>query len=80
VPRFLLSHRHAAAECRVAFAAWKGVESPLRRRDALGTCGFGGHQLWWTVEASDTAAALALLPPFLATRTEALEVSDVPIP
>lgn len=80
MPRFLLSHRHTPDECRVAFAAWKGVRSPLRRTAALGTCEAGGHQLWWTVDATDADAALALLPPFVAARTEAIEVTDTPIP
>ena len=78
--RFLLSHRHDARECGSAFAAWHGYESPLRRRSTVGTCHSGGHALWWQVEASSRAHALAQLPPFLAERTEALEVREVEIP
>ncbi len=34
--RFLLHHRHEAADCGVAFAAFKGHESVLRHGSALG--------------------------------------------
>jgi hypothetical protein len=77
---FLLHHRHAASECAVAFAAWKGFDSPLRRRPAASTCLAGGHALWWRVEAADRQAALALLPPYVAHRTDAIPVRDVEIP
>jgi hypothetical protein len=40
----------------------------------------GGHRVWWTVEAPDTAAALAQLPAFVAKRTVVDEVREVPIP
>jgi hypothetical protein len=36
--------------------------------------------VWWRVEAADRLAALALLPPFVATRTRAIAVRDVQIP
>ena len=62
------------------FAAWAGVVSPLRHVATLGSCPVGNHQLWWTVKAPNVDAALALLPPFVAARTEATEVTDVPIP
>jgi hypothetical protein len=77
---YLLCHRHPPSECRVAFAAWRGFDSPLRARPALGSCEGGGHGLWWTVEAADEAAALAQLPPFVAARTEPVAVSELPIP
>jgi hypothetical protein len=77
---FLLCHTHQAGECRFAYAAWKGFDSPLRHRPALGTCANGGHRLWWRVEAHDSGAALAQLPGFVADRTEAVEVGEVPIP
>ena len=64
----------------MVFAAWKGARSPLRHTATLGSCATGGHQLWWTVEVADAAAALALLPPYVASRTEAVEVTDIPIP
>jgi hypothetical protein len=80
VSSFLLHHRHASHECAAAFAAWKGFESRLRRGSTLSTCLTGGHELWWHVEAADRPAALALLPRFVAARTEALEVREVVIP
>ena len=36
--------------------------------------------MWWDVEADTSAAALALLPIFVAERTLASPVDDVPIP
>ena len=80
MPNFLLQHRHAAGECAAAFAAWRGFESPLRHHDAPSTCLAGGHTVWWRVEAPDHGAALALLPAYVAARTEAVAVRDVRIP
>lgn len=80
MPTFLLSHRHAAEECRFAFAAWHGFQSPLRHARALSSCPSGGHALWWVVTAPDAAAALDLLPAFVSARSEAVSVSEVPIP
>src|SRR4051812_47404452 len=80
MPTFLLCHRHAAKECRFAYAAWKGTESPLRHRPAVSSCSKGGHMVWWTVEASDEHAALAQLPDYVADRPAAVEVAAVPTP
>jgi len=80
VPTFVLYHRHDASECAVAAASWKGFRSPLRDSRPLGSCAIGGHRIWWTVEAVDRTAALAQLPPFVATRTFADEVREVRIP
>ena len=80
VPIFLLHHRHDAAECAVAFAAWSGFDSTLRQRPAASTCLTGGHALWWQVEAEDRAAALALLPRYVAQRTTLTEVREIRIP
>jgi len=77
---FLVHHRHAAAECAAAFAAWSGFNSPLRRRVAHSTCLAGDHRLWWIVEATDGTAALGLLPAFVARRSSATEVRKVRIP
>ena len=77
---FLLHHDHDPAECGIAFAAWRGFASPLRRRATVGTCDRGGHELWWLVDAPSAGAALAQLPPWLAARTRVVEVTDVPIP
>lgn len=78
--RYLLSHRHDPCECRFAFAAWHGFESPLRGRATLGSCHADDHALWWEVDAPDAQAALAQLPPFLAERTEVHELKEVAIP
>ena len=80
MPLFLLYHRHEPAECDVAFAAWQGFSSPLRRRSAPSTCLAGGHALWWRVEAASPEHALALLPDFVAHRTDPIEVRDIEIP
>lgn len=77
---FLLHHRHDPAECAVAFAAWKGFASPLRRRPALSTCVEGGHEIWWRVTAGSAAEALALLPPYVSARTNVIAAREVDIP
>lgn len=77
---YLLCHRHSAPECRIVFAAWKGFDSPLRATAALASCDQGGHALWWAARALDGAAALAQLPPYVAERTDAVEVSQLRIP
>jgi len=74
---FMLCHRHESRECRVAFAAWRGFASPLRRALAASSCRQGGHEIWWRVQAADVDAAMALLPGFVAERTEAVEIRDV---
>ena len=80
MPCFLIHHRHDAHECGAAFAAFKGSGSPLRRRDTLATCRFGGHEIWWLVEARCAPEALALLPWFLARRATVTRVGPVQIP
>lgn len=78
--RFVLWHRHEPKECRIAFASWKGFESPLRRAPVLASCVAGGHALLWTVDADNVQHALSLLPPFVARRTEAVAVTETTIP
>ena len=80
VPTFLLHHHHDSRQCAVAFAAWRGVDSPLRHRDVLCSCPSGGHDLWWRVEALDAAAALSHLPEWIRARATANEVQEVPVP
>ena len=77
---FLVCHRHEPGECRFAYAAWKGFDSPLRHGRATASCANGGHSLWWTIDAENAEGALALLPPYVAQRAEAVPVSEVPIP
>jgi hypothetical protein len=78
--RYLLHHRHDPRECGVVFAAFKGHESPLRRRATLASCRSGGHAIWWTVDAASEHDALRLLPFYVAQRTTVAEVDDVEIP
>jgi hypothetical protein len=80
VPRFLIHHRHESPECGVAFAAFRGHESPLRHRSTLASCAFGGHAIWWSVEAASESEALALLPFYVASRATATRVGEVEIP
>jgi hypothetical protein len=80
MPRFLIQHSHEPPECGVVFAAFKGLDSPLRHRATLASCAFGGHAIWWQVEAMNEAAALALLPSYVAARAIATRVREVDIP
>lgn len=80
VSRYVLHHRHEAHECGVVYAAFKGHDSPLRRQATVASCRSGGHEIWWTVDATSDHAAIALLPFFVAERTTAVKVSDVQIP
>jgi hypothetical protein len=80
VARFLIHHRHAAHECGVVFASFRGFESPLRHHATLASCETGGHAIWWCVEAADEADALRLVPFFVAVRATATRVDEVRIP
>jgi len=80
MPTYLMEHRHEAAECEAAFAAWAGFESPLRGSVAVSTCLDGGHRLWCHLEAADADAALAQLPPYVASRTVAVRVREIGLP
>jgi hypothetical protein len=80
MPVYLLHHQHEPGDCATAFAAWTGFESPLRHQRAASTCLAGGHALWWRVRAADGAAALALLPRYVAARTTPHEVREIEIP
>lgn len=82
---FMLAHSHAAAECPVAFASWKGFDSPLRHSRTSASCAIHdtaeiAHRIWWEVEAESPSAALAQLPPYLAERTQPIRVSEIGIP
>jgi hypothetical protein len=80
MPRFLIHHQHAAGECGVAYAAFRGHESPLRHQATLSSCAYGGHAIWWSVQAAGEAEALGLLPYFVAERATAMQVGEVEIP
>jgi hypothetical protein len=80
MPRFLIQHRHRPPECGVVFAAFKGHDSPLRHHPTLASCAFGGHAIWWAVEAANETDALGLLPFYVAQRATATRVAEVDIP
>jgi hypothetical protein len=80
MPRYLLAHQHTADECAVAFAAWRGVDSPLRHAGAASTCEFDGHAIWWSVEAESPDDALGMLPNYVAERTTVTRIGEVQIP
>lgn len=80
MPRFVLHHRHERVDCGVVFTAFRGFASPLRHTSALASCPCGGHEIWWTVTAEDEAAALRLLPHYVAERATATRVEQVDIP
>jgi hypothetical protein len=44
------------------------------------SCRQGGHGIWWRVEASDLAAARALMPEYVAQRTDVVAVHEITIP
>jgi hypothetical protein len=80
MPFFLLHHQHQPHECAAAFAAWQGFDSPLRHGRVPSSCLAGGHDLWWQVEAPSRSEALALLPRFVALRTNPIDIREVAIP
>jgi hypothetical protein len=80
MPLFVLHHTHEADECPAAFAAWKGFDSPLRRTTARASCTWGGHEIWWELDATDEEEALSRLPRYVADRTIAIRVSEVRVP
>jgi len=80
MPCFLIHHRHEPSECSVVFAAFKGHGTPLRHRATIASCEFGGHAIWWTVEAPDESEALELLPYFVAQRSTVTRIREVEIP
>jgi hypothetical protein len=80
VSRFLLEHHHAAGECGAVFAAFNAFESPLRGRPTTASCYYGGHRIWWEVDAATAQEALARLPGYVALRTTATRVRPVDIP
>jgi hypothetical protein len=80
MPRFLIHHRHEAPECGAVFAAFKGHDSPLRHSQTVASCAFGGHAIWWGVEAPSEVDALSLLPSYVADRATAVRVREVEIP
>jgi hypothetical protein len=80
MPRFIVHHRHEPNQCGIAFAAFKGHDSPLRHRAALASCLAGGHVIWWAVDADSEEGALEQLPFFVAQRSTVTRVTEVVIP
>jgi len=80
VPRYLIYHQHPAQECGMAFASFKGHDSPLRHRSTMSSCRFGGHAIWWDVQAASEEDALGLLPFYVAQRTTVAEIAATHIP
>jgi hypothetical protein len=80
MPRFMLEHRHTAAECGAVFASFNAFDSPLRRRSTTGSCHYGDHRIWWDVDAPTADEALARLPRYVAERTTASRVRATEIP
>lgn len=80
MPHFMLEHRHTAAECGAVFAAFNAFASPLRHRSTPASCHYGGHRIWWEVEAATEDEALTRLPAYVAERTTATLVRATEIP
>jgi hypothetical protein len=78
--RFILHHRHTPGECRIVFASWKGFASPLRHRVTVGSCAWGGHEIWWDTEAASEEEALDQLPGYVAARTTPVRIGAVEFP
>lgn len=64
----------------MSFAAWKGFDSPLRSSGVTASCSWGGHDMWWDVEASDLTAALTMLPRYVADRAMAIRIEERELP
>lgn len=77
MPRYLLRHSHDAADCEVAFAAWKGFPSPLNGTSLMSSCPGGAHDVYAVVTAAGPEEALAQLPPWVRSRATATLVRDV---
>ena len=77
---FRIAHRHEADECPVVYAAWRGIDSPLRGETTISTCRWGDHQIWWDLDVADQDEAMSYLPPYVADRAVALRIGPVDIP
>jgi len=80
VPAFVIHHRHEPAECGAVFASFQGFVSPLRQRQAAASCFYGGHDIWWLVEADTAAHAFELVPAYVAKRAAVTQVERLVIP
>ena len=64
----------------MVFASFRGHESPLRHRATFASCAYGGHSIWWAVDATGETDALGLLPSYVAERSTATRIHPVDIP
>jgi hypothetical protein len=76
----MLHHRHEPHKCGVVIASFKAFESPLRNRATVASCAYGGHEIWWQVEATSEEGALSYLPRYVAERSTAIRVGEVEVP
>lgn len=74
----ILAHAHPA-ECKIADAAWRGCDSPLRGLDAVASYANGNQRSYWIVDGDIAHDAVKQLPSYLAERTQASEVRRVAI-
>jgi hypothetical protein len=77
---FLVEHQHQPAECAIAVAAWKGLDSPLRGGSVISSCANGGHRAWFVIHAESETAALDQLPRYLADRAVTHAVEEMRVP
>jgi hypothetical protein len=49
-------------------------------RPTLASCRYGGHAIWWSVDAASATEALRLLPFYVAQRADVTRVDEVEIP
>ena len=69
MPIYLLHHQHDARRVRGGIRRLDGLRrARCGTRTPPSTCLAGGHAIWWRVQAESAAAALALLPRFVARR------------
>jgi hypothetical protein len=80
MPLLLIHHRHEPADCGVAFASFRGFDSPLRHQERLASCRQVGHAIWRSVDAGTAAEALALLPYYVGERVSVTRVDEIEIP
>ena len=78
--QFIIHHEHDPGECAASVASWRGFSSPLRGTETASACRFGEHRNWWRVTAVDEAGAIALLPGFVAERSEVTRIERLKIP
>jgi len=63
---YLVHHTHLPEQCHEAFEAWSrpGPHDVIKGREFFCSCPSGEHGGFFTLEAADPEAVLALLPRF----------------